>query len=462
MVEKDDRQMKKVLIVSLAFPPLPVVGIYRMAKFCKYLPEMGWQPHVLTEKIRDVKVAKDWQALKDIGEKTNVVRTMNFQPFYWWANRPKREKVCKTQLHSPVVEQATPAKLQADSLTISIKKFIKNRLHLIEKILTVPDARLFWIPQAFLSGLRLIFREKIDVIFSSSPPPTNHILGYLLSVFSGRPHIIEYRDLWTLTGAYFMRNIPEFLQKYDKSWEKRILKHSSGVVVVTNTFKSKLVTGFPDIISDRIAVIYNGADKADFAGVDLPESKNEHFTISYFGNLYGFRDPTLFLKAFVVWLDENSSIKDKVRVNFWGSDSSDFLPNFEKYGLDKMVSFLPRIPQKKVISEMFRADLLLLIQGIDKRVADSIPTKLFEYIATGKPILAFFPEGEAADIISRRSDCLVISHTDIKKIVQYLQHRFEQWEKTSKPPKLSLNIRPEFSRRNQAKQLAEFFNNVIS
>lgn len=449
--------MKKVLIVSLAFPPLPVVGVYRVSKFCKYFPEMGWQPYVLTEKVRDVKPEKDWATLKDIGDEIKITRTLNLQPFYWWDNRPKKKQSIEARApkdSSNVPETTLPR--------ISLRRILKSGVRLLRNTLTVPDARMAWIPQALIPGLRLIRREKIDVVFSSSPNPTNHIMGYLLSKFTGRPHILDYRDLWTLNGGYFIRELPGFLQTLDAFIERTILNHCRGVVVATNTFRDNMLAGFKDVdLSGKITVIYNGVDETDYRSIDTEPPPNNKFTINYFGNLYSFRNPDLFLSPFAEWVNNNPDIRTKLKVDFWGSNSPEFLVNAFAHNLDDIISFNPRIPQKDVITKLFQTDLLLLIQGLDPRVNDAIPTKLFEYMATGKPILAFFPEGEAASILKEQEKHLAVSYPDDETIIAYLQRQFDLWKNNPGHRQVAVGIPARFNRRNQTKQLAEFINGLL-
>ena len=453
--------MKKVLVISLAFPPVAVVGVYRVSKFCKYLPEMGFKPYVLTERIRK-NVEQDWATLKDIGDDVEIVRTLNLQPFYWWDNRSKTAAPRNLPKLAKSVPKSNNTLVPEKSVRLSPRRIARRALRLLRQALTVPDARLPWIPQAFIPGLRLIYREKIDVIFSSSPSPTNHVMAHLLSRFSGRPHIVDYRDLWTVSGSYFSRNLPRLMRRWNTFWERRVLKHCRGVVVTTNTFRENLVAGFDDInINDKITVIYNGVDEADYRDADTTVRKNDRFTVSYFGNLYGFRNPSQFIKALAKWIDLNPAVKNRVKVDFWGSCDEGYMLDMSKHHLDKVIAFNSRIPQREAMRKMLETDLLLLIQGTDPRANDAIPTKLFEYLATGKPILAFFPEGEAADILLEHGNHLVISRPDIDSIVAYLQRHFSLWENAPNSREVGVEIAPSFNRRYQTKQLAEFLNSVL-
>ena len=282
--------MKKVLIISLAFPPITNVGVFRITKFCKYLPQAGWQPIVLTQKAREFYEGTDWAPLEEINKDIRIIRTSNIQPFYWWDHRSAKKDIKNFASAAKVNHTATPS-------FIGIKKSLKNIVQIFRKMITVPDERMAWIPQAFLPGLWHVRKEKVDVIFSSSPSPTNHILGYLLSLFTGLPHVVDFRDLWTLNEVYSKRSLPQFLKKYDRFWEKIILKHSSHIIVVNRTLKRQLLEAYPKICMNKIDYIYNGFDEDDFEKINYSKAKNGYFTIVYAGSLYGHRSPDFFFEA---------------------------------------------------------------------------------------------------------------------------------------------------------------------
>lgn len=441
-------------MISMAFPPIPVVGVFRITKFCKFLPEMHWQPSVLTQKAKDFYEGKDWSPLEDISKDIRITRTSNFQPFYWWDHRSLNGKNAKSVSSSNAPQNGMP-------LHFSLKKRISSILKPLRKILTVPDDRLAWIPQAFLPGITYIQKEKIDVVFSSSPSVTNHILGYILSLFSGRPHVVDFRDLWTLNEVYFTRKLPHFLKQYDKLWEKIILKHSKCIIVVNHTLRKQLVKTYPDICSNKVEVIYNGFDEDDIKKIDLPTVKNNHFTIVYAGSIYGHRSPDFFFEALSKWAHTNEAVQKKVKVDFYGTGSSDYPRKIIDQGLDKIVTFHPRITKNEVLQILFIADLLLLIHGFNKLAESSTSTKLFEYLATGKPILALMPESEAVDILQKYSNNIVVSSPDTAKVVGFLQKQFDEWNNLKRPTHCVTKIPTEFSRKNQAQKLASLLDGVI-
>ena len=445
--------MKKALIISLAFPPIPNVGVFRITKFCKYLPQAGWQPSVLTQKAREFYEGTDWTPMEEISKDIRIIRTPNLQPFYWWDHRSAKNN----KEYSVSSARAAHAVI---SSSISIKKSLKSIIQIFRKMITVPDERMASIPQAFLPALKHIRKEKIDVIFSSSPSPTNHILGYLLSFFTGLPHVPDFRDLWTLNEVYSKRGLPQFLKKYDQFWEKMILNHSRRTIVVNRTLKRQLLEAYPEICKNKIDYIYNGFDEDDFKKIKYSEAKNDCFTIIYAGSVYGHRSPEFFFEALLNWVNNNDILHKKVRVIFYGSADTEYDKMIKELGLEKIVSFHPRVTKNEIMQILFNADLSLLIHGFSKLTASSTSTKLFEYMATGKPILAMMPESEASEILKKHTQSCVVSSPDIGKVVRFLDEQYKQWEK-KKPASRFGYIPPEFSRKGQAEKLGAIFDKVV-
>jgi len=446
--------VKKVLMISMAFPPIPHVGVFRITKFCKFLPELSWQPSVLTQKAKDFYEGTDWSPIEDISDDIRIIRTPNFQPFYWW-DHPSRNGKNAENVSSKTPQHVIP-------LRFSLKKRINTILKSLRKILTVPDDRLAWIAQAFLPGITHIQKEKIFIIFSSSPSVTNHILGYLLSLFSCRPHVVDFRDLWTLNEVYFTRKLPYFLKQYDKLWERIILKHSKRIIVVNHTLRKQLIEAYPDICNNKVEVIYNGFDEEDIKNIDWPTVKNNYFTIVYAGSIYGHRSPDFFFETLSKWVHKNEAVQRKVKVDFYGTGYTDYPGKIIDLGLDKIITFHPRVTKKEMLQIIFNADVLLLIHGFNKLAESSTSTKLFEYLATGKPILALIPESEAANILRKCSrQNIVVSSPDTDRVVGFLQKQFHEWNNRKRPTHCVTNIPPEFSRKNQAKKLALLLDGVI-
>lgn len=446
--------MKKVLIISLAFPPITNVGVYRITKFCKFLPRYGWKPLVLTQYARKFREGTDWTPLDELDNDLTIIRTPNFQPFYWWDNRKSdRNTINRSSVKNTNHLCVSPPK--------SIKEMIKPGIQFLRNILTVPDERMAWIPQALIPAIKHIRKENIDIIFSSSPSPTNHILGFILSKITGVPHVVDFRDLWTLNEVYEVRGLPDYLVKYDQLWEKLILRHSKMIIVVNRTLRTQLSNAYPKICENKIDFIYNGFDKDDFNKIKFANKPNDKFTIVYAGSIYGHRNPDFFLKALKIWLNNKSSSEKRVKVDFYGNTDNDYNKIVDEIGIGNVVKFHPRIQKDAITQILFNADLSLLIHGFSKKTISSTSTKLFEYMATNKPILAIMPASEAADIIENHTKSCIVSSPDIEKIVQFLDEQYNLWMKGAQSQQI-ISIPKVFSREGQAEKLGNCFNNVIN
>ncbi len=448
-------RMKKVLMISLAFPPVPMVGSLRIAKFCKYLPEMNWQPSVLTQKIGKFFNGLDWSPLEGIKNGIQIIRTPNFQPFYWWDHRANKKNL------SVARNEASP-KMNRNQISATIDPgLLRHVIQSIRKVLTIPDDRWAWIPQAFVQGFRHIAREGIDVIFSSSPSVTNHLLGYLLSITTGRPHVVDFRDLWSLNEMYPLRQLPDILIRYDRLFEKLVLRHTQSVIVVNQTLKKQLTDLYPNICRTKIDVIYNGFDEDDLKGIDRNPKRNDHFRIVYAGSLYGHRNPNFFIRTINTWLRQNKDVKKKLKVEFFGGYIADYAASVADSGLEGVVSFNARVNRKDMLQILFDADLLLLIHGFSQLTISSTSTKLFEYLATGNPILGLMPEGEAAQILRRSENNLVVSNPDSGRVITFLNKMLNEWQSRKANEYPYRHSSSQFSRKSQTEELAAVLDSII-
>jgi hypothetical protein len=177
--------VKKALMISYAFPPMSVVGVYRTLKFCKFLPEFGWQPVVLT-----VRRAKDWaydeSLLSDLPPETKVYRTISFEPLSTYESLQGR--IRKSSLHTGETPSVTVSTEARRSLPRRVRSYLAGWL-------STPDKKTFWLPFALARGRGIIKDEKIDLVYTSSPPHSTHLVGHGLSKLCDLPWVADVRPL---------------------------------------------------------------------------------------------------------------------------------------------------------------------------------------------------------------------------------------------------------------------------
>ena len=150
--------MKKILFVTRIFPPMAAVGVYRIIKFCKFLPEFGWEPIVLTTNI-GLSYTHDSQLLGEVDPNMKVYRCPNPDPIGRWEGRKNKGSLKAAENSSP----KSPIAPKVGSRSVSWRQKALESL-------STPDTHVFWVPNAVFSGLKVIRKENVDVIITTSPP----------------------------------------------------------------------------------------------------------------------------------------------------------------------------------------------------------------------------------------------------------------------------------------------------
>ena len=440
---------KKILLVTYVFPPYAAVGVYRILKFCKFLPEFGYDPVILTPKDPNV-LGLDDGLMDQVDEKIPVYRTPSWEPF-----RAKREQPASSSVPSSSSEAGGSKR---PNPLAPLKQLIKANL-------SVPDTSLLWGLSGFNMGRAAINDEGVDIVLSSSPPQSVHLLGHRLARSTGRPLIADFRDLWTQNTSYRERNLPGYLHRRNRSFEQKVLRESSGLSVNTETFKQQLLGNNPFLDPDQVMVVNNGVDPDDFREMLNSSSPNERFTILYTGSLYGdHRNPEFFFQALRQWLDRNPEIGEHINVKFIGNWTDKHHGIIERFKLGSVVEKLGWMPQRKVLAETFAADLLLLIQGFDPVLSAALPRKLYEYMITNKPVLAFAPAGEIPEVMQRYNCGVCLSSADPNPIIESLDAQFRTWQaarEVAGVDTVGLREMPDLETMGQVEKLAQFCDRII-
>jgi glycosyltransferase involved in cell wall biosynthesis len=439
--------MKRVLLISYVFPPMAAVGGYRTIKYCKFLPEFGWRPTVLTVRS-GYNVAYDPSLLQQIDRAVTVYRSGNWEPLDWWDKHSQAKP--SPPSGSVAMPSSSPA---APSLAARTKSYIRRWLSL-------PDSNNFWIPFGVITGLKAVRREQIDIIYSTSPPASAHVVGYLLSLLTGKPLVIDFRDLWTQNESYDMKGLSPFQRRLDRWLERRVINRARGVITTTRSFSTLTQANNPNKDAGRVHTITNGIDADDFRHVTMPETKNDRFTVLHLGSLYGHRNPAFFFEAAAEWAKRRPEIVGRVQIDFIGN-APGFEAMVQREPLKNLVNMLTHIPHDKVLDRLWQADILLLILGFDPGGRGVLPAKLFEYLCTARPILAIVPRGgEAQAVLEDYANGLTVNGPDLEATVSYLDLHYDRWQASGPHRDSKISIPPQYDRRLQAQRLAAVLDSV--
>ncbi len=362
-------------MIANQFPPMGGSGVQRSVKFVKYLRNFGYEPVVFTRKENGL-ILKDQTLLKDIPDNTEIIRTAPFDFTEW-------KSIFKI-----------PGKV------LGLKVFI-------------PDSAWLWSVMSRKTAVKTIADRNIKIIYTTSAPYSDHLLGlYIKNKFPDIVWIADFRDEWT-NNPYTLDN-PRwwFRTKKEKKMEAEVLKKADALIANTPVMKKNFIEN-NRIEKDNFFVIPNGYDSEDFENFDLSKPDNEKFTMTYTGALYGRRKPDTFFKALSELISEKKIDGDKISVNLIGNFYKDKLQTqTDSFSLTKQVNIIGYVPHNECIRRQLLSDVLVLIEGTG-RGADAFYTgKIFEYMNTGRPVLAILPENGAAADLVKKTKIGMVAHTD--------------------------------------------------
>lgn len=411
---------KKLLMIINFFPPTAGGGVYRPLSFVKYLSRASWDVTVVTPR-----------------------------PGEFWINDPELESQIPTDVR--VIRTGSLSGQRAlNALGRGRSKRSSGGFGLLRsmgELFLVPDTYIGWVPFASRAASLLCREERFDLVYSTSPPDSSHLVGRSISRRSGLPWIADFRDPWI---SLHLRRAPTSLHS---SWHRRLergVMEASAVIVTTRWHGEQLQSSFPDA---RIEIVPNGFDDEDFEGLDGIERPPRPFTILHCGMLTLGRSIGPFLDGLSVFLGERPDARGNLRVVFLGSRESRNEEMAAAAGLLDVVSFEDNVSHAECVRRERSSHVLLLLKHDDDRYRGLVPGKLYEYIGARRPILAVVPEGEAADIVRDNGRGEVVPIGEAGEIAGGISRMYEHFGHGSLDGAYSLTELPGFTRRESAARL---------
>jgi glycosyltransferase involved in cell wall biosynthesis len=409
-----------VLIVAYHFPPSIAVGGVRPAKFAKYLPDFGWEPHVLTLPV-EASPATDPDRLVELGG-LPIHRTAPLPmplDIYLAAKRRFGRAAADDRASGPRGFAAPrPRRLAARAMAARV----------FSTFFEMPDKEVGWLGPAVARGLRLVRRERIDVVLATSPPESVAVAGLLLSALTGRPLLTDLRDPLHLHAGRLPAQRTRLSDVMDRWLERRILHGSTRVLTTTLPLRATLLARHPDLPPEVIQTIPNGYDADDFAALPEEPGPPRRFTLSYLGTFYAGRSPQLLLRALGDLVREGSLPRRDLDVTFCGDvASAEGVPVADlirQAGLDGCVTVTGHVSHREALRQMRRSAVLVLLAPYEPL---QISAKTFEYLGARRPILCLAP-GAGAELIRASGAGCVVEPDDLPGLKQALRELYAGWK----------------------------------
>jgi len=401
--------MKRVLIITYYWPPSGGAGVQRWLKFAKYLRDFGWEPVIYTPENPEYPEA-DESLSKDIPIGIEVIKKPIWEPY----NAYKR-----------FIGQKKEEKIQAGFLSVKKKNPVVENISVwIRGNLFIPDARKFWIKPSIRFLQKYLSVHPVDALVSTGPPHSMHLIALGLKNKLNIPWLADFRDPWTEIDFYHQLRLTKQADKKHHRLEKAVLSTADRVTIVSWNWALDFNRLFPR----HYDVITNGFDPDDFIIPDQKVAKT--FELTHIGSLNKDRNPELLWEVLAEICSENASFRDDLRLRFIGKCDVSLFQCLEKYQLLSRTKKIEYMPHEEVLKESAGSQVLLLLLNNTPNVMGIVPGKIFEYLATRRPVFCIGPTGgDSARIIGEAQAGITCNFDDkssMKNALLELYGRYKQ------------------------------------
>jgi glycosyltransferase involved in cell wall biosynthesis len=411
--------VKRLLFIAYEFPPKGGTQAQHAAKLAIALAEQGWD-------ITAIAVADPPTALLDPGleqetaEKVRIERAWSLEPtrLVQALRRRRGASSESTQASAPPV--APPGSSGGSERGFSgMPRWAIRGV----QALFVPDEKVGWTPYVIRLGERLHREAPFDAIFATGPPFSAYRAARVLSKHLGIPYVADLRD--PIVEGYFFKPLTAANDAAIRRFEKRTVDSAALVVVLIPQLRDAILSRVA-AAPEKFFVYPNCFDPADFASP--PPAAAEGFTVSYGGAFQATIRPDTFLAAVAQLRDSDPQFARDIRVRFVGPLDTETAEAIERTGTVDVVERTGFVTHAEAVAAMRSSAVNLLVLGPEEASKGIVTSKLPEYLAAERPILALVPsDGVAADMIRAASAGEIVQPLDVDGAAGALQRLHGAW-----------------------------------
>ncbi|WP_298370278.1 glycosyltransferase [uncultured Lutibacter sp.] len=423
--------MKKALIITYYWPPAGGSGVQRWLKFVKYFRDFDVEPIIYTVKNPNYPII-DESLVNDIPKGIEVLK----QPI-WEPNN--------------ILSLFGKKKTESAGFLNSKPTFFGKILQYVRANYFIPDARKYWVKPSVKFLREYISKNKIDVVITTGPPHSMHLIGLELKKTLNVKWISDFRDPWTEIDYFHQLPLTKKSIKKHHSLEQEVLKKADSVLVVGNTMKLNY-----NKFSNVVKTITNGFD----GEIVLTKTElDEKFTLTHIGLMNADRNSKILWGAISELISENNNFKKDFILKLIGKVDATVTESISKYKLQNNVELINYVTHNEVVNFQKKSQVLLMLVNNVPSAKGIITGKIFEYLMAKRPILAIAPtKGDLAEIIKQTNSGSVVDFSDkdaLKNAILDLYLRFKKGNLLIN----SINIE-QYHRRELTKQVAKIIHRI--
>ncbi len=445
MASEEKHSDRKVLVISYNYPPVGTIGSLRVTKIISRLPALGWYPTVLTVG-RDISKPSAWDESEGVFPGVKVTRAPFLDPLTFI-----QRAFWKAGLLASGVGKAKRTERGAKLFSL-VRRFIRW----LARWGTFPDRYVLWIPFALVKAIYEIRSGDYSLIFSTSPPLTNHFIAYLLTRLTSIPWVADLRDPWA--HGYLDLSMREIA--LHRRLERAILSRATAISAVYELLARDIEKNC-GLQAGSVFCISNGFDPHEYPEDVAP--LEGRFVLTFTGSVFGLKqDPGPVFEVIEELIKENFISPDEIVVRFYGPPDEELERLRRSLLYPQIMEIHGVVKRKEALIKQCESAALLVLLWDNPYTAKYFGGKIFEYLGAKRPILAWCPAGgEILSLLERTGAGVgVTSRKELKRVLiewisQYRENKEIEY-------RVNLEEVSAFHWDRIAVQMAEVFQRAVS
>ena len=383
----DTKPNLRLLYIASHFPPSSTASVHRVMRVCRYLPRYSFDIEVLT---RNLGTEPGGMELLDLVDKSLVIHRVKL----------------RENAFSKVSVSGGAKTVVSSSKSTSFRNFLKGVLRPLryakELVLETPDKHVAWTKPMVASGRKLCSTRTFDVLMTSGPPHSIHLVGMALSKEFGIPWAADFRDPWARRPWEIVHN--PLGQRLLPHYERKVVRNADAVLLNTKATHRDFIEAHSELPATRFHWVPNGMDPELPATIEPmlnaaaanANGEGPAITLCHAGSLYGNRRPDGLLEAMALLKAQGVACR---LLQIGSIDQRNLmLEKIENLGLREDVTCMPPVPHSEVLERMAEVDLHVVLQPDGPLM---IPGKIYEMIAFPQPIVAICDSPVTIEVVEQ-------------------------------------------------------------